>query len=462
MVTYDLTHEVGQFLDPHLMLKVVEFIDQQKVYVDAKNPQKTAPEVIEAKLQLLNKTNMVDYAVDIFKSLHPDKPEPKEMKTKREEVIKSMKLLENECTPLLELFKDQALIKQMRVEKLFTEAYLHDAHKIEPACVDALFRYAKCIFEIGKYEDAAELLSYYKLLCTDQEKLFAALWGKLAAEILMLNWDVALEDLTKLKDMIESKSSQPLEQLQYRSWLIHWSLFVFFFHPNTDRGRNGIVDLLFTDRYLCAVQTNCPHMLRYLTAAVICNNNNKRRRSMLKDLVKVIQQERYTYTDPVTCFIECLCVDFDFEQAQKQLGECERVLANDYFLNKMKDEFLENARIFVFETYCRIHQKIDIAMLAEKLNMKNAEDAERWIVNLIRNASLDAKIDSKANHVIMGTNHPSVYQSVIDATENLSFRSYVLANALAQRLTAAGVGTQKMMSGGYDPGSKESCYKSGE
>jgi len=33
-------------------------------------------------------------------------------------------------------------------------------------------------------------------------------------------------------------------------------------------------------------------------------------------------------------------------------------------------------------------------MLAEKLNMA-PEEAERWIVNLIRNAHLDAKIDSK-------------------------------------------------------------------
>ena len=33
-------------------------------------------------------------------------------------------------------------------------------------------------------------------------------------------------------------------------------------------------------------------------------------------------------------------------------------------------------------------------MLAEKLNM-GTEEAERWIVNLIRNASLDAKIDSQ-------------------------------------------------------------------
>ena len=34
------------------------------------------------------------------------------------------------------------------------------------------------------------------------------------------------------------------------------------------------------------------------------------------------------------------------------------------------------------------------SMLATKLNM-SGEDAEKWIVNLIRNAKLDAKIDAK-------------------------------------------------------------------
>ena len=33
-------------------------------------------------------------------------------------------------------------------------------------------------------------------------------------------------------------------------------------------------------------------------------------------------------------------------------------------------------------------------MLADKLNM-SSDDAEKWIVNLIRNARLDAKIDSQ-------------------------------------------------------------------
>lgn len=38
-------------------------------------------------------------------------------------------------------------------------------------------------------------------------------------------------------------------------------------------------------------------------------------------------------------------------------------------------------------------------MLAEKLNMKEGE-AEKWIVDLIREAQLDAKIDTKLVRVV--------------------------------------------------------------
>ena len=78
----------------------------------------------------------------------------------------------------------------------------------------------------------------------------------------------------------------------------------------------------FDSRYLNAIQTMCPHILRYLTTAVI---TTKRRRVVLKDLVKVIEQESYTYKDPITEFLQCLYVDFDFDGAQKKLRECEAV-----------------------------------------------------------------------------------------------------------------------------------------
>jgi hypothetical protein len=41
----------------------------------------------------------------------------------------------------------------------------------------------------------------------------------------------------------------------------------------------------------------------------------------MKDLIRVIEQEAYEYSDPITQFLECLFVRYDFEGAQvRDLG----------------------------------------------------------------------------------------------------------------------------------------------
>lgn len=71
--------------------------------------------------------------------------------------------------------------------------------------IDALYQYAKFQFECGNYSGAADYLYQYRELCTNSERSLSALWGKLAAEILMQNWDIALEELNRLKEIIDSK-----------------------------------------------------------------------------------------------------------------------------------------------------------------------------------------------------------------------------------------------------------------
>lgn len=71
-------------------------------------------------------------------------------------------------------------------------------------------------------------------------------------------------------------------------------------------------------------------------------------------------QESYTYRDPITEFLEHLYVNFDFEGARQKLHECQTVLFNDFFLTACLSDFVENARLMIFETFCRIHQCISI------------------------------------------------------------------------------------------------------
>lgn len=42
-------------------------------------------------------------------------------------------------------------------------------------------------------------------------------------------------------------------------------------------------------------------------------------------IILFLLQESYQYKDPITEFIECLYVNFDFDGAQKKLRECESV-----------------------------------------------------------------------------------------------------------------------------------------
>ena len=56
----------------------------------------------------------------------------------------------------------------------------------------------------------------------------------------------------------------------------------------------------------------------------------------------------------------------------------------------------------------------------------NQDEGEKWIVNLIRDTRVDAKIDYQDGTVVM--NHPpqSVYQQVIERTKGGFFRTQVL------------------------------------
>jgi len=372
--------------------------------------------------------------MDVHRTLYPDKEIPQALHAKRTKVVELFTKLQEENKPVREIFEDSEFgrhVESSRDSKQLLEL-LMKKYEFQPELLDTVYDFAKMLYECGNYSGAADYLYFHRLLVLPSDKHFLnGLWGKLASEILMQNWETALEDLNRLKDFIDNNTfGNSLQLLHQRTWLIHWSLFVFFNHP---KGRDIIIDMfLYQPQYLNAIQTTCPHILRYLATAVIINKQS--RRTYMKDLIKVIQQESYTYRDPITEFLEHLCVNFDFDGAQQKLRECETVLNSDFFLVACSVSFIENARLMIFETFCRIHQCISIKMLADKLHM-NPDEAERWIVNLIRNARLDAKIDSKLGHVVMGAQAVSPYQQLIEKTKTLSLRSQMLALNIEKKLS---------------------------
>ena len=105
---------------------------------------------------------------------------------------------------------------------------LSDKHGFRQEYLDTIYRYAKFQYECRNYSGAAEYLYFFRALVPAMDRnALSSLWGKLASEILMQNWDAAMENLTWLKETIDNNSvTSPLQSLQQQTQLIHWSLCV--------------------------------------------------------------------------------------------------------------------------------------------------------------------------------------------------------------------------------------------
>lgn len=423
---FDLTHKMAPFLDVHLVFPLLEFLE--KTSYDKEQVQR-------ARLELLSPTNMIDYAIEIHGLLTGESEPPEKMASQLASTLEKIKDLETKTEKTRGILEDAEKREGMKRDETFTASYLLETFEITASMLDEYYDFAKFLYECGDYRNARDMLDHYLVLnggLTTKARCFQALWGKFASEVLLKNWDEALADLGRLRQAIDDSRSTALEQLQQRSWLLHWSLFVFFNH---DKGQDGLIDMFLSEKYLQAIQTNCPWLLRYLTAAVVIN---KRRRSTLKDLVRVVAQDARenggVLADPITKFVENLYSNFDFDAAQATLADCDKALKADYFLCNSREAFMEVSFEICFETYCRIHTKIDVHLLATKLNSESNEKAERWIVDLIRQAKLDAKIDSVSNCVVMRNNSPSVYAQVLEKTRDLQIRTAAIVNTLDHKI----------------------------
>lgn len=198
----------------------------------------------------------------------------------KQQVIEGYEAAEDACDALLYVLEQEDLCQSLKESGNWTPEYLATHHEVDAACMDAFFRCAKYKYECGEWDPAAKYLHDYAyvgsqaavsaatlvvvwcfatahvalaLTCTlscwcgrrsqlvpeSSPQGLAALWGKLVSEILSEAWDEALHNLQKLKIAVDKSFGSALEQLQQRSWMLHWSLFIFFNHPD---GQDNLVD----------------------------------------------------------------------------------------------------------------------------------------------------------------------------------------------------------------------------
>jgi len=420
LAKYDLTSKMTPFLDRHLIFPIFHFLEELGIY----NPT----HMTRAMLNLLADTKMIDFAVDKYQTLGEEVPES--LNEKREEVLLQLSDSRERLMPLLKILEDQERFQKVSTFKSLNE--LCDEFGLEPAILDDLVHYTKLQFDCGNYSMGCELLKHYRTMMSVEEssktsEILSCYWGSLSLFILTGEHDDASDILKQMDTFFEDASKMSKREiLLQRTWLLHWTLWCIF---KADKVNPAVVDLFLSEKSLSIISLSCPHLFRYVGACLILH---KRLKNIVRDTVWIVHHEAGSYADPITRLLLALYTDVDFDEAQRELQKCATVCQGDFFLAQHWPEFEENARLLIFETYCRIHQCINIRMIATKLNME-AEEAELWIVKLIQNAKLDARIDSEKSRVVMSKAPPSVYQQVIEKTKNLSFRSTMLLSNLEKK-----------------------------
>jgi len=396
-------------LSRHMLFQLIQF---ESELADERGDDEAMKAIDSAKAKLLEDTNM----------------------NKKEAEVQAQREKHDQATEKIRhLLTQDEVVNGLRSDKVANLEFLKNQHGVTLEMVDALYDLGQFQFRCFQYGDAADTLYQFRVLSTDNDKVSAATWGRLASEILSMTWDSAVDEIKKVREDIDTRLfNNPRAQLDHRTMLIHWSLFPLF---NFEAAREPILDMFFSAAYINTIQTSCPWILRYLVAAVITGRGRARNSSLqqkqLKDVIRYVRQESYEYNDPLTQFVMALYVSYDFNAAREALAMAEQVCRSDAFLAECADAFVESARHLICESYCKIYSRMNMRDLSEKLGL-NPDEGEKWIVNLIRETRLDAKIDSQAGTVVM--NHPpnNVYQQVIEKTKGGFFRTQVMNSAVSK------------------------------
>lgn len=106
MAQYELSRTLAKFLDKHLCFPLLEFLQDRGVYNE--------DDILKAKIELLQNTNMVDFAMDIYKELYQSNDVPAFMHDRRSQVVQRLRTLQKAVEPIIGCLSNNNVIKNFR------------------------------------------------------------------------------------------------------------------------------------------------------------------------------------------------------------------------------------------------------------------------------------------------------------------------------------------------------------
>lgn len=195
---------------------------------------------------------------------------------------------------------------------------------------------------------------------------------------------------------------------------------------------------------------HCPWLVRYVVFALVTLGKLEDERPRLLGLLDDVADRA---SDPLVDLALALVREHDLESARSALKACEQVIASDFFLSSvagagagaggeregaggsLSDLFLESARKQVYQLYCKLHSTVDIKKVAEELRVEE-EEAERWIVQLVRGAGLTARIDTRGKQVRMRAAVQSPHARLAQMASAVADQAGAVADSIGDHVAA--------------------------
>lgn len=279
---------------------------------------------------------------------------------------------------------------------------------VTAATISTLVALAAKYHAADKCGNAAEILRFAydaikaQSIDCDWEKIQ---WGVLATSIVSKKADnfYIFSDLAK-------KAKEREESIIARQMLMFWAPLMAFEGGKMSRLFHTFSSDVHERMFLSLVEVAHPFYVRYIILSAFGERgiNNSKMNSFIVDLMKIVP-----YSDEITALAKALWEDHDFIAAGAMLPALEKAIGADFFLAGGKEKILKEARRTILDGYLRTHKRTHLEALGKIVGIPAAE-AETIVVELMRFATISAKIDTVSMEVTVMPSAVDVHEKILD------------------------------------------------
>lgn len=379
--------EYLKYIEPHLALKIIEFLLKENSTDEVKSLYKNLS--IQTKnFDIISSQKFLSEAeLNDLKSKNDT--EIKELEEKLKGFLHLSENCEKQKTHDLNLFSlGKKIIEQTSpVEVLQYSTRLFDTKNLDKACT--LLNSFSIFHENSPKTKSKAIYALYMLYSI---KVFI---GENPQEI-EDNFRKITNNIDKLKNIFDSLFKKAdfdsvdkvevdfKEILLYRGYLLHWALFMIKYNSAL------FLDTLFEDKYFSLVQNTFIYLLKYLIVFSVINGSRKYI-NKLKDSILKKKNFIEKHKDCFIILLENISVNFNYKDGMKNLEECKNLMKADYFLHEYSEQFEKKIREFILENYLLLNECVNIDDIKFLFNDKE-DETKRNLINYIEYFYPNAKI----------------------------------------------------------------------